>query len=102
MKFLSHVQLFASPWTVAYQAPPSMGFSRQGYWSGLPYPSPEDLPDPGIEPGFPTLQIGVKLICPHVRQSQCACHEWLRALTDVKKLQYLLQRKWPGGLAASE
>ena len=38
------------PWTVAYQAPPSMGFSRQEYWSGLPFPSPEDLPDPGIEP----------------------------------------------------
>ena len=41
------------PWTVAYQAPPSMGFSRQESWSGLPFPSPEDLPDPGIEPGLP-------------------------------------------------
>ena len=40
----------------AHQAPPSMGFSRQGYWSGLPFPSPGDLPDPGIEPGSPTLQ----------------------------------------------
>ena len=49
MKSLSHVQLFATPWTVAYQAPPSMGFSRQEYWSGLPFPSP-DLPDPAIEP----------------------------------------------------
>ena len=38
-----------TPWTVAHQAPPSMGFSRQEYWSGLPFPSPEDLPDPGIE-----------------------------------------------------
>ena len=45
-----------SPWTVAYQDPPSMGFSRQEYWSGLPLPSPEDLPDPGIEPGSPALQ----------------------------------------------
>ena len=44
------------PWTVAYQAPPSIGFSRQEYWSGLPFPSPEDLPNPGIEPGSPTLQ----------------------------------------------
>ena len=44
------------PWTVAYQAPPSMGFSRQGCWSGLPFPSPGDLPDPGIEPGSPALQ----------------------------------------------
>ena len=46
----------ATPWTVAYQAPPSMGFSRQEYWNGVPFPSPEDLPNPGIEPGSPTLQ----------------------------------------------
>ena len=45
-----------NPWTVAHQAPPSMGFSRQEYWSGLPFPSPGDLPDPGIEPRSPTLQ----------------------------------------------
>ena len=44
------------PWTVAHQAPPSMGFSRQEYWSGLPFPSPGDLPDPGIKPRSPTLQ----------------------------------------------
>ena len=56
VKFLSSVRLFATPWTVAYQAPPSMGFSRQEYWSGLPFPSPGDLPDPGIEPGFPAFQ----------------------------------------------
>ena len=48
MKLLSHVRLFVTPWTLAYQAPPSMGFSRQEYWSGLPFPSPGDLPDPGI------------------------------------------------------
>ena len=53
---VSHVQLFVTPWTVAYQAPPSMGFSRQEYWSGLPFPSPGDLPDPGIEARSPTLQ----------------------------------------------
>ena len=53
---LSCVRLFAIPWTVAYQAPPSMEFSRQEYWSGLPFPSPGDLPDPGIEPRSPTLQ----------------------------------------------
>ena len=46
VKLLSHVRLFATPWTVAYQAPQSMGFSRQEYWSGLPFPSPGDLPDP--------------------------------------------------------
>ena len=46
---LSHVQLFVNPWTVALlQSPRSMGFSRQEYWSGLPFPSPGDLPDPGI------------------------------------------------------
>ena len=42
-------------WTVVYHTPPSMGFSRQGYWSGLPLPSPQDLPNPGIEPRSPTL-----------------------------------------------
>ena len=46
-KPLSRVRLFATPWTVADQAPPSMGFSRQEYWSGLPFPSPGDLSDPG-------------------------------------------------------
>ena len=46
----------ATPWTVACQALLSMGFSRQEYWSGLPFPSPGDLPDPGIEPGSPALQ----------------------------------------------
>ena len=46
---LSHVQLFAAPWTVAHQAPLPMGFSRQKYWSGLPFPPPGELPDPGIE-----------------------------------------------------
>ena len=56
VKSLSRVRLFANPWTVAYQAHPSMGFSRQEYWSGLPFPSPGDLPDPGIEPGSPTFQ----------------------------------------------
>ena len=56
LKSLSRVQLFAIPWTVAYQACPSMGFSRQGYWSGLPFPSPGDLPYPGIEPGSHALQ----------------------------------------------
>ena len=56
VKSLSRVRLFAALWTVAYQAPLSMGFSRQEYWSGLLFPSPEDLPDPGIEPRSATLQ----------------------------------------------
>ena len=48
---------FVIPWTVAHQTPLSTEFSRQEYWSGLPFPSPGDLPDPGIEPGSPTLQV---------------------------------------------
>ena len=56
VKSLSRVRLFATSWTVAYQAPLSVGFSRQECWSGLPFPSPGDLPDPGIEPGSPALQ----------------------------------------------
>ena len=53
---LSRAQLFETPWTVTCQAPLSMGFSRQEYWSGLPFPSPGDLPNPGIEPRSPALQ----------------------------------------------
>ena len=56
LSHFSRVQLFATPWTVAHQASLSMGFSRQEYWSGLPFPSPGNLPDPGVEPGSPTLQ----------------------------------------------
>ena len=56
VKLLNRVRLFAIPWTEAYQAPPSMEFSRQKYWSMLPFPSPRDLPDLEIEPGCPTLQ----------------------------------------------
>ena len=54
----SCVQLFAAPWTIACQAPLSVGLSRQEYWSGLPFPPPGDLPDPGIKPASPTLQEG--------------------------------------------
>ena len=56
VKSLSRLRLFVTPLTVAYQAPPSIGFSRQEYWSGLPLPSPGNLPHPGIEPGSPALQ----------------------------------------------
>ena len=47
---LSHIQLFVAPWTIAQQVPLPVEFSRQEYWSGLPFPTPQDLPDPGIEP----------------------------------------------------
>ena len=56
MKLLSRVRLFVTPWTVAHQAPPSMEFSKQEYWSGLPFPSPRDHPNPGIEPRSPAWQ----------------------------------------------
>ena len=55
VKLLSSVRLFATPWTIASQSPSSMEFSRQEYWSGLPFPSPGDLPNPGIEPRSPAL-----------------------------------------------
>ena len=57
VKSLSHVRLFATPWTTAYQAPPSVGFARQEYWNGLPCHPPGDLPDPQIKPGSPALQV---------------------------------------------
>ena len=56
VKLLSRVRLSVTLWTVAHQAPPSMGLSRQEYWSGLPFPSPGDLPNPGIKPRSPALQ----------------------------------------------
>ena len=64
MLSVSHsvARLFATPWIAAHQGPVSMRFSRQRYWSGLPFPSPEDLPNPGIEPGSPALQADSLLI----------------------------------------
>ena len=58
VKSLSRVRLFATPWTVAHQALPSMGFSRQEYWSGVPFLSPGDLPDPGTQPASLALADG--------------------------------------------
>ena len=58
LSHLSRVRLFATPWTVACQAPLSMGFSKQEHWSGLPCPPPGDLPDPGTEPTSPASADG--------------------------------------------
>ena len=66
VKLLSRVRLFATPWTVAYQAPLSLGFSRQECWSELPFPSPGDLPNPGIEPRSPALQADALLSEPQM------------------------------------
>ena len=77
---LSRVRLFATPWTVALQAPLSMGFSRQEYWSGLPCLPPGDLPNPGIEPRSPVLQVDSLLselpgkpICEYISLYMCVC-----------------------------
>ena len=78
----SHVWFFVIPWIVAHQAPLSMEFSRQEYWSGLPFPSPGDLPNPGIEPGSLTLQAvsllseppgkpSHTLMCTQISQGSC-------------------------------
>ena len=71
MKSLGHEWLFATPWTVAYQPPLSMGFSRQEYWSGLPFPSPGDLCNPGIEPESPTLQADRRFTVWATREARC-------------------------------
>ena len=54
----SRGRLFVTPWTIVHQAPLSMGFPKQEYWSGLPFPTPGDLPDPGIKPASPALAGG--------------------------------------------
>ena len=90
MSVLSHVRLFATPWTVALQAPLSMEFSRQEYWSGLPFPSSGDLSDPATElmsPEPPALQVDSLPLEPQGHVNKCfsmAClqffHHMLRSL----------------------
>ena len=78
VQFSCSVQLFATPWTVAYQALWSMGFSRQEYWSGLPFPSPGDLPNQGIETGSPALQTLCRLSHQGIYDVQHKKDEYLR------------------------
>ena len=78
VKSLSRIRLFATPWTVAHQAPPSMGFSRQEYWSGLPFPPPVDLPDPGIELRSPALQADALTSEPPGGFCMERCKAWAR------------------------
>ena len=73
VKLLSHVQLFTIPLTVAYQAPSSMEFSRQGCWSGLPFPSLGALPNPGIKPRSPALQADALPSEPPGKPEVCVC-----------------------------
>ena len=81
-KWFSHVRLFATPWTVAYQVPPSVGFSRQEYWGGLPFPSPGDLLDPGIWTQVSHIG-GRHFTIWATREEHLACHrcslnEWVK------------------------
>ena len=116
VKLLSCVWLFATPRTVVYQALPSVEFSRQGYWSGLPCPSPGDLPDPGIEPGSPTLQADAlpsvlpgKLHGerpPATTQSSVSKNKiniyWILTLSSkglsILQIRLLLSSQWPCGV----
>ena len=72
VKLLSRVPLFASPWSVTYQTPQSMGFSRQEYWSGLPFPSPGDLPNPRIKPRSPAMQTALTYSFPNLEPVRCS------------------------------
>ena len=74
----SHVRLFATLWTVASQAPLYVGFSRQGYWSGLPFPSPGDPPDPEIKPSSPAL--AGRLFTPEPPEKPCVCFTTVRKI----------------------
>ena len=87
VKSLSHVWLSSTPWTVAYLAPPSMEFSRQEYWSGLPFPSPGDLPDPGIEPGSPAFQADALTSEPPVKP----LNEWKHKINIAQENTLLLK-----------
>ena len=97
VKSLSHVRLFATPWTVAFQAPLSMGFSRQEHWSGLPFPSRGDLPDPGIKPRSPTLQVDSLLSEPPEKPNYRQSHQRdgnIKALS-VAKVKVLVVQSCP-------
>ena len=95
VKSLSRVRLFAIPWSIAYHAPLSMGFSRQEYWSGLPFPFPGDLPNPGIKPGSPTLRADALTSeppgSPRGKVSQYSHYKKLYDDSSKKKLKIELQ-----------
>ena len=92
---LSRVWLFATPWTVAPQAPLSMGFFRQEYWSGWPFPSPADLPDPGIElkvscipgPCSHSIPFWASLIAQLVKNLPAMWETWVRSLGQEDPLE---------------
>ena len=106
VKSLSHVWLFATPWTAAHQAPLSLEFSRQEYWRGLPFPSPGDIPDSGIEPRSPILQADSLLSEPpgHISSANLRAERRLSRLRPGLYLwqepcsaQLTLEQQWGGG-----
>ena len=99
VRSVSRVRLFVTPWTVAHQAPPSMGFSRQEYWSELPFPSPGDLPDPVIEPRCPSLQTDA-LTSEPPGKPQSYSVMYIQQLNDAQhfiKIQMLKSGLWGRG-----
>ena len=101
VKSFSQVRFFATPWTVAYQDPLSIGFSRQEYWSGLLFPSPEDLPHPDIKPGFPTLQADSLPGKPKVKvkpfsRVRLFATPWTVAYQDPQSMGLSRQEYWRG------
>ena len=96
-KSVSRVRLIATPWIVAHQASLSMGFSRQEYWSGLPFPSPGDLPEPGIEPRSPALQADSLLSEPQGKQINLHKFTCSIQFSSVQLLSCVLLL-WPHGL----
>ena len=100
LKSLNSVQLFVTPRIVACQAPPSMGFSRQEYWSGLPFPSAGDLPNPGIQPGSPAFQAESllsepqgKLSCSYQKVKNLQLVDWIIRLKSLEEWFSVLCRR---------
>ena len=95
VKLLSRVWLFATPWTVASQASLFMGFSRQEYWNGLPFPSPWNLPDPGIEPRslLPVQMVQVQSLVRELR-SHMPCGIAKKLIENIKCCQLFRKKAW--------
>ena len=97
---LSCVWFFVTPWTGTRQAPLSMRFPRQGYWSGLPFPSPRDLPDPGIEPVSPVLAGRIFTPEPPGKSIWVVTGQWF--WTEREERFYTYPRNFPGGSDGKE
>ena len=89
-KLLSRSQLFVTPWVITCQVPLSMGFSRQEHWSGLPFPSPGDLPNPGIKPGSPTLQVDSLPAEPPGKPKECQTISKMNSTNQIMLGNFLL------------